>query len=116
MDAQKVVIGIAGFIAALVIFGVFATMLGGETAVPKYEGTTGANQAALTTACDALDNGYWDFTPGTFSSANQALSETNCPASQQFTGVVSILNLLPLIMVGGAVAFGGYIFYRRRYA
>jgi len=120
-------------LASLVAFGVLVTILGGVggggTAAPTLSGTnftsipagTGGTDASATAAknayCDGLaaGTGFYKGESKQVAAWTTSMSpEDVCRFVENFSGVTSILNLIPLILVGGAIAFAGYWLHSRR--
>ena len=99
-----------GLIGLVIVMSTLATLMG-QPAFPAS--STYANQAALATVCNALDNGWWDFTAGTFTSANVKLDDTLCVPAQRFAGVIPLLQVLPLAAVGGGIFLATRMFRGR---
>ena len=85
------------------------TYIAGTAAQPAYPDVTSITASANAESCNGLDNGWYDFTPGTGANApaaNTKLTADTCPASERWSGALALFLLIPLVMVGGVIAAG----------
>ena len=117
MDANRALLSVITIIAAFIGIGIVVTTLGTQTAQPAYPAAATITAELNVAACEALSNGYWEFTPGTGADApkaNTQLNSTTCPAAEGFSGLLSILRVLPLALVGGGLGLlTTWIIHRR---
>ena len=108
---------IIAILLALVGFGVVVTFIAQEAAQPAYPEVTSITASANAASCNGLDNGWWNFTPGTGAdapAANTKLTADTCPAAERYSGARALFLLIPLVMVGGVMAAGGVWLVRNR--
>lgn len=108
---------VISLLLALVGFGVVITFIAGEAAQPSYPEVTSITASANAESCNGLDNGWWDFTPGTGGdapAANTKLTADTCPAAERWSGARALFLLIPLVMVGGVIAAGAVWLVNKR--
>ena len=108
---------VISLLLALVGFGVVVTYIAQDTVQPAYPDVTSITAEANTASCNGLDNGWWDFTPGTGGdapAANTKLTAVTCPVVERWSGARALFLLIPLVMVGGVIAAGGVWLVRIR--
>ena len=105
---QTAITGAILLLVGFIGYNIIVAQIVSLTAPPVYPTTASyASAAAQTTACEALGNTLYE--TNSVSPNTSKLDATNCPVSGRFPGVISILELVPLIMVVGFMAIGAHM-------